>query len=102
MFNLIEVWRLRWPFQNLNFVIFEPIAGDTGDVFGIVVLLEDNFAHVQLVVSKRFKKLVIEDLSIKLRIHRTIDATRTADAFGCHAAPKHKASTTKLDGAFNM
>src|SRR5262249_18548458 len=56
---------------------------------GVVVLLENDFVHVQPVVSERFDKIVTEDLRIELYVHAAINTSRVAHALGCHTAPKH-------------
>ena len=102
MFDRVEVWRLRWPSQHLDPVVFEPFARDQRGMLGVVILLEINFAHVQPVISERLEKLAAEDRYVQLRIHTAVDATRVANTSSCHATPKHQVPTSKFDRASNM
>src|SRR6267154_1353079 len=40
VFNGIEVWRLCWPYQNFNIIVFKPLFGLPRGVLGVVVLFK--------------------------------------------------------------
>ena len=42
MFYWVEVRRLDRPIHNLNSMILEPILGQFGGVFGVIVLLKNG------------------------------------------------------------
>src|SRR6476620_3071514 len=102
MLNRIQIWRLWRPLQHLHSLVFEPLAGETGGMFGIVVLLEDDLVDFQLMPLEGLEELVVEDVRVELCVHPTIDAARVADALSRHTAPHHQAPTAEFDCALDM
>src|SRR5215212_9354875 len=71
-------------------------------MLGIIILLKDNFIPIELVVFDGLKKIVIENIRIKLSIHVSIYSTGISNPLCCHTPPKHKAPTTKLDSSLHL
>ena len=73
VFNGIEVWRLSWPFHNIEVMILEPVLGLLALVFGVIILLKDNVICCFVIVSNAFLKVFIQDLDIEVPIHYPIN-----------------------------
>ena len=55
----------------------------------VIVLLEDAFAHVQLVIAKSFDKITPEDLHIMLCVYEITNTSRLANVLDWYTALKH-------------
>ena len=48
-------------------------------MFWVIILLEDAFSHVQLVIAKSFDKITPENLRMELCVHEIINTSRVAN-----------------------
>ena len=100
--NRIEVWRLRWPLQDLDFVVLEPFLGGSGRVLGVIVVLEHNVPHFHAVILQGRKELVIQNTPVQLGVKAIVDFAHVAHALRRHAAPNHQRPTAMLDSRRDM
>ena len=50
--NWIEVWRLCWPWHDIDLMVFEPVLGLLACVLWVIVLLENDIVGGQSLVCK--------------------------------------------------
>ena len=58
-------------------------------MFWVIVLLEDAFAHAQLVIAKSFDKITPENLRIELCVHEITNTSRIANVLDWYTALNH-------------
>src|SRR4051794_38573561 len=73
VFNRVEVWRLGWPKHNNVFLVFKPLGGLLGLVFGVIILLKNNIGHLLTPILKTLLEFILQNLSVELCIHSPIN-----------------------------
>ena len=97
--NGIKIWRLSWPWKNLESMLFKPSSGPLALMLWVIILLKNDAGRVFTIKSKTFLKLILQDLGINLLIHPSINLTCIPDTLLQHTRPHHQRSTSRL-GSF--
>src|SRR3954466_2631159 len=69
VFSRVEVWRLGWPKHDNVFMVFKPLGGLLGLVFGVIILLKNNISHLLTPILKTLLEFILQNLSVELCIH---------------------------------
>jgi len=74
----------------------EPLLGDFCSMFGIIIVLENDFAPVQTIILESRCEFVPNDIAIKRSIEPALNFRQVPDSLECHATPDHDGAATKL------
>src|SRR4051812_34880123 len=96
VFNGIEVWRLCWPWENCDMMVFKPSLSQCRAVLGVTILLENDVVGSFAVKIEAGLKVVIQNPGVELCIHPPINPDCISSPFPHHTAPHHHRSSTKL------
>src|SRR3954466_4613648 len=69
VFSRVEVWRLGWPKHDNVFIVFKPLGGLLGLVFGVIILLKNTISHLLTPILKALLEFILQNLSVELCIH---------------------------------
>src|SRR3954465_7619901 len=79
-------------------MVFKPFLGPFGGVLGVIILLEDEVAGVEVIVFQSLEDMILRNLSIELCIHLAFYPAHQTHTSSCHAAPNHNIPSTKSNG----
>jgi len=98
----VEVWRLGWPLQNLEWLPIQPLLDTPRFVLRVIVLLENGSLGIHVVPFDRSEQVVPQDSLVHMLVHHTLDLAHESRAVGGHAAPDHDGSASMLDCLLDM
>src|SRR5258707_11379663 len=90
VFNGVQIRRLSWPPEYLNIIIFKPLFGPFGGVFGVIVLLKVSLSILHLQLFKAFQHSMVQNLTVLLCIHLSLHLYQHSNSIPTHTAPYHK------------
>src|SRR5262249_48947349 len=71
-------------------------------MLGVIILLKDDLARIQAIVSNRLPELILQNSLIAFFRQRTVYPTHEACSLGCHAAPNHQRTSTMFYRLLDM
>ena len=95
-FSMVQVWRLGWPWQGLDLVVFHPHLDCFGCVAWSIVLLKKTILRVGEHCQSRRKQVFFQDNLIRGLIHASFTKTNLPDSSLAEAPPDHHQSCTKF------
>src|SRR3954464_6706739 len=96
VFNRVKVWRLGWPKHDNVFMVFKPLGGLLGLVFGVIILLKNNISHLLTPILKTLLEFILQNLSVELCIYSSVNLASISCPFPCHTPPHYQGSSFKL------
>src|SRR5882762_5483457 len=90
MFNWVKVRGLGRPLKYLNVAVRKPLGCKSGGMFGIIVLLEVSFILLQIQLFKAFNHSTIQNLTILLCIHLSLNLYELSHPIPTHTTPYHE------------
>ena len=100
--NGIEVWRLCWPWQNLNVVVFEPLFGLFAGMLGVIVLLEDSVRGSFAKMTDAVHHVFVQNGCVEVSIHPAIHPAAIPDPCLCCAPSNHQQTPSKFERALHQ
>src|SRR5271169_604872 len=71
-------------------------------MFGIIVLLENDFFRLQTVIFEGSHELLTQDFLVEMLIHSAINLTHESNSTSSHTTPNHYGSSTMLECLFDL
>src|SRR4051812_16289510 len=94
MFNRVQIWGLRWPGQDLKWLLTKPILYIFCSMLWVIVGLEDYLVCIKMVMFNGGVQVFLKDLLIQMLIHSSFDSTNVTRAFCRNATPDHHCSAS--------
>ena len=75
----VEIRRLQRLVKDVYLIVAKPLQGQSGRMFGVVVLLKDNLALLKPVDVQGLQEVCAEDLCVELSIHGAVNSATLPD-----------------------
>src|SRR3954452_19984036 len=96
MFNGVKVRRLCWLCEDMITMVREPLGGFLASMFGVIILLINNISWSFPIILQALLKVIIQNLSVKVRIHPPFNPAHVSWSLPQHTAPYHHRTSSKL------
>ena len=93
----VHVRGRRGPGDCGDVVGCKPAGCETGGVFPIIVLLEEEVARLEAMIMDGTQEGLLENATVNLSIHDALDAVQASNPLGCDAAPDHETPSSMFD-----
>src|SRR5262245_62060033 len=96
VFDGVNVWRLCWPWKEIDSIGFEPVLGPFASVLWVVIFLEDDILLGFSIIFDAGAHVVFQNLDVKLPVHLLLSVACISNTFPHHTAPHYHRTSFQL------